>query len=122
MVQKDVFEKIQGPDFAAYAVWEPILKTDDERSSRKATILFSDDRVSHYWVNTKDVGRLFQGAIDLVSEPAWDVYLVYAPGIRWEDEKPPRPTYFQHQLGGRLPPEQRLDGSKLAQAIENAGD
>jgi hypothetical protein len=121
VVQKDVLEKIPGSGFTAYAVWEPILKTDDERSSRKATILFPDDRVSHYWVNNKDVGRLFQGAIDLVSEPAWDVYLVYAPGIRWEGKEPPRPTYFQHQLGGRLPADQRLDGPKLAEAINRAG-
>ena len=62
-----------------------------------------------------------QGAIDLVSEPAWDVYLVYAPGIHWEGKEPPRPTYFQHQLGGRLPADQRLDGPKLAEAINSAG-
>jgi len=104
-----------------YAVWEPILKTDDERSARKATTLFPDDRVSHYWVGSREVGKLFQPALELTTEPAWDVYLIYAPGIEWEDQTPPTPSYFMHQLGGRLPDEQRLDGEKLKRAIEEAG-
>ena len=29
---------------------------------------------------------------------AWDIYFVYAPGVRWEDE-PPEPTEWMHQLG-----------------------
>ena len=29
---------------------------------------------------------------------AWDIYFVYAPGVRWEEE-PPLPTQWMHQLG-----------------------
>ena len=29
---------------------------------------------------------------------AWDIYFVYAPGVRWEDELP-EPTEWMHQLG-----------------------
>jgi hypothetical protein len=119
VVQSEVLEVIEGNDLAVYAVWEPILKTDDERSSRKATILFPDARVSNYWVDSPAVGRLFQAPLNITTEPAWDVYLVYASGIAWGDDGPPRPSYFMHQLGGRLPDGQRLDGPKLAAAIED---
>ena len=111
--------RIDSGKLAAYAVWEPILRTDDERSSRKAATLFSDPRVKHYWVRTHAVGELFQAPIDLTGEPAWDVYLVYEPGIEWKGDAPPVPTLFMHQLGGRLPDDQRLDGPKLHDVIEN---
>ena len=118
MVQDNVISKIASEDFVAYAVWEPILKTDDERSSRKAGTLFPDERVKDYWVQTRAVGELFQAPINLKGEPAWDVYLVYEPDIVWDSNAPPEPTFFMHQLGGRLPDGQRLDGPKLRDAIE----
>ena len=102
-----------------YAVWEPILRTDDERAARKATILLPDPRVVHYWVASREVGKLFQEPIELTTEPAWDVYLVYPRGVRW-DESVPVPDHFMHQLGGRLPAPQRLDAAKLAEQIEEA--
>ena len=117
MVQTNVLDEISDANLAVYAVWEPILRTDDERSSRKATTLFPDGRVTNYWVDTPEVGKLFQAPIGLTTEPAWDVYLVYPPGVRWEKDTPPRPEFFMHQLGGRLPDSQRLDGSKLADGI-----
>ena len=121
-MQSEVLERVESENLAVYAVWEPILRTDDERSSRKATILFPDERVSNYWVDTRAVGELFQAPIDLTTEPAWDVYLVYAPGVAWDGDDPPRPNYFMHQLGGRLPDDLRLDGAKLAAAIEEVDD
>jgi hypothetical protein len=81
--------------------------------------LFPDERVKNYWVRTRGVGKLFQAPINLEGEPAWDVYLVYEPGVVWDDDTPPEPTYFMHQLGGRLPDDQRLDGPKLFDAVEN---
>jgi hypothetical protein len=119
VVQDNVISGIESVDFVAYAVWEPILKTDDERSSRKAVTLFPDERVKNYWVRTRAVGKLFQSPINLKGEPAWDVYLVYEPGILWGGDTPPEPTYFMHQLGGRLPDDQRLDGPKLFDVVEN---
>jgi len=118
VVQDDVISKIASRDFLVYAVWEPILETDDERSARKAVTLFPNERVKQYWVRSRAVGELFQPPINLEGKPAWDVYLVYAPGIVWDGDTPPEPTFFMHQLGGRLPDDQRLDGSKLRDVIE----
>lgn len=122
MVQDDVISRIASDDFVAYAVWEPILKSDDEHSSRKAVTLFPDERVTNYWVHTRAVGELFQSPINLEGEPAWDVYLVYEPGVVWDSDAPPEPTSFMHQLGGRLPDGQRLDGPKLRDVIQDILD
>lgn len=112
MVQKAI-EGIEKGDLVVYAVWEPILRTDDERSSRKATTLFTDARVINYWAPTQEVGGFFQNPIGLTGEPAWDVYLVYPPGVTWNGDTPPTPEFFMHQLGGRLPDGLRLDGDRL---------
>lgn len=117
MVQEDVLESIDSDRLVVYAVWEPILRTDDERSSRKASALFPDSRARHYWTDTQDVGKMFQGPIDLRSEPAWDVYLVYPPGVLWDGEDPPKPVTFMHQLVGRLPEDLHLDGDRLGSTI-----
>ena len=114
MVQDEVLRELPSEDLAVAVVWEPILRTDDERSSRKATILFPDKRVTHYWTAGTDVGTLFQPAIGLTTEPAWDVYLLYPRDVKWEGDAPPRPEFFMHQLGGRLPDKQSLDGPELA--------
>jgi len=122
VVQQDVLDEIESDRLAVYAVWEPILKTDDEPSSRKAVILLPGKRVKHYWVHNQDVGELFQPAIDLAGEPAWDVYLVYEPGVKWTDDAPPKPGYFMHQLRGRLPDGRVLHGPMLRRQIEKRLD
>jgi hypothetical protein len=99
-----------------YAIWEPILRNDNHKSALQAPKLIPDARVTHYWIDGHDVGEMFQRPIQLKREPAWDVYLVYPAGVVWGDEVPV-PEYFQHQLGGRLPKELRLDGEVLAQRI-----
>jgi len=112
-----VLEHIDDGDLKVYAVWEPILRTDDERAARKATVLLDDPRVEHFWISTRDVGEMFQEPINLTAEPAWDVYLVYPRGVTW-DSSPPEPAYFMHQLRGRLPDASRLDAAQLAKRLE----
>jgi len=93
------------------------LRTDNEIAARKATILLDDPRVEHYWVDSQEIGKAFQKPVELTTEPAWDVYLVYPRGVKW-DVSPPEPNYYMHQLGGRLPPSSRLNPEKLAELIE----
>ncbi|HZL86100.1 MAG TPA: hypothetical protein VFD07_12070 [Candidatus Krumholzibacteria bacterium] len=115
-MQEQVLATIESEKLAIYVVWEPILRTDNARASRKATMLVPDARARHYWIDTEALGELFQPALGLTTEPAWDVYLVYPPGGTWSDV-PPAPEFFMHQLVGRLPEERLLDGEALAQRI-----
>jgi hypothetical protein len=51
--------------------------------------------------------------------PAWDVYLVYAPGVRWEGDTPPTPTFWMHQLTADTGADQRycLDPAVLEREV-----
>ncbi len=117
MVQEEVLEEVASEELRAYAVWVPMLRTDDERSARRATTFLPDERVSHYWIPSQGLGRAFQEPLALAGEPAWDVYLLFGPGRSWSDGEVPAPDHFMHQLSGRLPEDKRLDGHVLAEQI-----
>jgi hypothetical protein len=116
VVQQSVLDTIDDPSLRVYVVWEPILGSDTAESAQKAPSLIPDRRATHFWTGSRDVAAMFQAPIGLQPHPAWDVYLVYAPGTRW-DAAVPAPEYFQHQLGGRLPKEQLLNGAVLAERV-----
>jgi hypothetical protein len=118
VVQEEVLATVTSESLAVYAVWEPILLTDDERWARKAATLFPDSRVRNFWIATDDLGEAFQPALSLTGEPAWDVYLLYGPRTEWHGPSPPAPEFFMHQLRGRLPDSLGLDGQELASAIQ----
>ncbi len=100
-------------------VWEPILRLDSEQTARRATRLFPDPRAHQFWAPDLRVGEMFQQPLGLTAEPAWDVYLLYPSGARWEEgATAPEPRDFMHQLAGRLPEPRRLDGDALAEKIQ----
>lgn len=114
-----VFEGIATEQLKAYAVWEPVLRTDDLRGARKATTILPDARVGHYWIAGREVGEMFKPALELKGEVAWDLYLVYLPGVEWNGARPPKPSYYMHQLR-ELPSARRLDATGLAARIREA--
>lgn len=114
MAQREVLDQVRSDGLAVYVVWEPILGSDREDAARRATKLVPDRRARHYWTNELGVGEAFQNAIPLVDETAWDVYLLYPPGTEWTQAGAPAPSYYMHQLGGRLPRARLLNGRTLA--------
>lgn len=114
-----VFQGILSEKLKAYAVWEPILRTDNLRGARKATTILPDSRVRHYWAEGQEVGEMFKPALGLKDEVAWDVYLVYPAGVEWSAQSPPKPSFFMHQLH-ELPSARYLDAPKLAVQLRAA--
>lgn len=117
MARRQVLDRIDSPDLAAYFVWVPVLGEDDEDAARRATVFVPDSRASHYWAATDSTAWAYRAALRLADEFAWDVYLVYDRGIEWTGEHPPAPTYYQHQLVGRLPDANVLDGPLLRERV-----
>jgi hypothetical protein len=58
--------------------------------------------VQHFWDPDGTLAAPFKSVLALPGRVrAWDVYLLYPPGARWDD-LPPAPAYWQHQLGDEV--------------------
>ena len=78
----------------------------------KASRIIPDPRARHYWDGDKLLGEALQPILK-TPEAAWDVWLLYDRGVRWEGETPPRPSWWEHQLYG-MPSERALDAARFA--------
>lgn len=112
-VESKVFAKEPSPKLRGYAVWLPASGAR-ERDVPAATATANDPRIAQLWDERGLELTVFRAPLHLSSD-AWDVYLVYAPGVRWQGATPPAPAFFMHQLdalaGSGVP---ELDGAVLA--------
>ena len=74
-----------------------MMPEDDIEHARGAAAAFEKLPVSHAWDPERYLGDLYSRTLGLNSI-AWDVYLLYPPGVRWDGENPPHPTFWMHQL------------------------
>ncbi len=87
-----------------------------ERDIANVLRLVSDDDVLHYWDGQKHVGATIEPLIDGLDIPAWDFWMLYEPGVRWEGTGAPTPTWWEHQLGSldKKYRDRRLDARRFA--------
>jgi hypothetical protein len=102
------------PKLSGYVVWVPVLggkETDVAEATKTAT----DTRVRHFWDGD---GRLVKELVPVLGLPdrAWDVYLVYDSGARWDATTPPSPAFWMHQLRGEVKGP-RLDAAVFRQRL-----
>jgi hypothetical protein len=75
--------------------------------------------VHHYWEETGIIGSHYSDAMD-VGMYVWDFWAIYGPDARWEGTIPPKPDYYEHQLGissqrfRTFPKELVLDAERFA--------
>ena len=112
-VESQLFAKEPSPQLRGYAVWVPKSGASAADLS-SATARANDPRILQLWDERGLELAAFRAPLHLTSD-AWDVYLVYAPGVRWAGATPPVPAYFMHQLdalaGSGVP---ELDGAIFA--------
>ena len=100
-VVAELFEKQPSEKLAGFAVWLPMKPKDSPQAAWLEAGKLSDERIRvRGWDGKRQIGNLFAKPLKL-SRTAWDVYLVYAPGVKWEGNQPPRPSYWMHQLQGQ---------------------
>lgn len=107
-VVRELFKEIDAKTLKGFSVWLPIMNGDTAESAQAESEIIPDDRVEHSWDPERQVGELFARALKLKGV-AWDVYLLYAPGVAWSTDEPPAPTFWMHQL----PPVTGADGKLL---------
>ena len=106
---------MQIDNLTVHVVWSSQVGAK-EKHVAGATGLMEDARVTHYWDADRVVGSAFQQHIDDLDSPAWDVWMLFAPGIVWEGDGPPAPTWWEHQLSGlKDHADRRLDADRFAQ-------
>ena len=99
VIRDDVLEPISDGRLKVFVIWEPILPKDAEDALDDAGALLKDEwRATQYWDPARTSGNAIKQLLGLgIPNPAWDVYLLYAPGKKWTDG-PPKPDFWMHQL------------------------
>lgn len=90
---------------APIIVYVPTLGADEDDVPRAMRIFRSP--ANHYWEDTGIIGKHFQETLD-IDVYAWDIWLIFPPGARWDGRLPPEPAFWMHQLGD-LDAAERLD-------------
>jgi len=91
-------EHRKGAPVRVYLAWVP-MRGAEERHVAAASRLASDSRVSQYWDVDNVLGQAYRSVLGL-SGPAWDVYLLFGRQQTWEEDRPPKPVFWMHQLPG----------------------
>jgi len=60
--------------------------------------LLEGPRIHHYWEETGIIGQHFTEVMDVFMY-VWDFWAIYGPEARWDGTLPPKPGYYEHQLG-----------------------
>ena len=102
---------------ACMVLWTAMREADTAEEAAK--LISSDRRCSHYWetdgwpVSTRLRPLLELGPYD-PEQSAWDVYLLYRPGINWTGEDPPAPSDWTHNLREHEPRRPRISSALLS--------
>ena len=130
MIRDEVMKEIPDGRLRLFVVWEPILPTDSVGALDDSAEMVKDEwRALQFWDPNAESGKRVKRLFDLkIANPAWDVYMLYPPGVRWEsspNEPAPMPAYWMHQLtfmpGGvdeRRFGALRLDSKRLREEIQ----
>jgi len=97
------------PRLRPMVIWVPKVR-GKATNIPAAAELVPDARVQHFWDGSGLLMNAYQRVLT-IREDAWDVFLIYEPGVRWDGELPPRPRFWMHQLG--TPARPRVQGPYL---------
>ncbi len=97
-------------------VWVPALAGDSEAAARAAMGENTDGRARSWWDGEAVLPTAF--AEPLGVSYAWDVYMLFPPGVTWEEALADGPAYLEHQLW-ELPSESMLDHERFQRAVED---
>jgi hypothetical protein len=126
VIRDEVMKEIPDGRLRLFVIWEPILPKDGVDALEDSSAMVQDEwRALQFWDPNAETGKRVKKLFDLkIANPAWDVYLLYPPGVKWDAETP-TPAYWMHQLtfmpGGadeRRYGALRLDPQRLREEIQ----
>lgn len=96
-VVQNLLNRFRGEALEVELVWIPMVDGDSYASAEAHAVGQTNSSIVNSWDKDRVVGDAFRETLGL-KRTAWDVYLVYAPGITWDGPIPPKPTFWMHQL------------------------
>ncbi|MFQ5933669.1 MAG: hypothetical protein ACE5KI_03395 [Dehalococcoidia bacterium] len=85
-----------------------MMVDDNTEAARVESENLDDQRIFQTWDPERRLGDLYARTLKLRAT-AWDVYLLYARGVKWTGDEPPEPTFWMYQL----PTDAGVDGKLL---------
>ena len=80
-----------------FVVHVPTLGAKEKHVAETIPLL-EGPRIHHYWEDSGIIGQHYSEVMDVFMY-VWDFWAIYGPDARWEGKLPPKPLYFEHQLG-----------------------
>lgn len=122
-VVRELFEAFGDTRLRGLVAWLPMLPADNAPAALARSALLDDKRITKAWDAERKIGDLFAQLLGLRGT-AWDVYLLYPPGPRWNAERPPKPAFWMHQLPEVVGANRTLflDPDKLAEELRRQLD
>ena len=111
-------ERQQDDRLVTFVVHVPTMGAREKHVAETIPLL-QGPRIHHYWEASGIIGQHYSEVMDVFMY-VWDFWAIYGPDARWEGTLPPKPDYFEHQLGstsGRsrgFPRELVLDAARFA--------
>lgn len=126
VVKREITDRHSIDKIAAIVVWIPMLPTDNESAAHKASAIFPAKRAEQFYDSKQGLGweyarHTFGGFMQRARQatpdddplapmldehagdgggPQWDLYMLYAPGVRWLAEAaPPMPAHWIRHCG-----------------------
>ena len=96
-IVRKLLEEFQAHELRGFAVWLPMMRKDSLERADAEAAPFENLPVVHAWDPRRQVGHLYSKTLGLQST-AWDFYLLYPPGVTWDEDQPPDPAFWMHQL------------------------
>ena len=108
----------QNPNLRTLVAYVPALNAREEHVP-EAAALVTGGNATHYWEDSGILGKLYDKVLG-IDTYAWDVWMIYKPGIRWEDTYPPKPDFGMHQLWLAEDSEEwlKLDSEEFAKVVD----
>ena len=115
VIQSKVLDVLKDNSLRVIVVWVPMLPTDKDAPDQDTLALMPDKRATQFWDAKRSTPFPVGRALGLPEGfAAWDVYLLYPPGAKFEQQMP-KPVYWQHQLPVKTAP--RLNGNSFAAEV-----
>jgi hypothetical protein len=125
-VHKSVITAHPEADLAITVVWTDRWPMDGSTTARRSAELIGpkDPRVQQFHESGREIGKVVARSLgwddpENDETAAWDIYLFWPAGVRWDDTLPP-PTITLHQLSNHRDEAEFRTGDALVLGLDEA--